>query len=48
MDVVNDWMKENAVSGREVFVTADNRAAVKLYEGFGYRMIDYRMLGAMP
>ena len=44
MDAANAWMKSKHVHGLEVFVTAQNPAAVKLYERHGYKIIDHRML----
>ncbi len=38
-------MTAQGVRGREVFVTAQNTAAVRLYERHGYRVVDHRMLG---
>ncbi|WP_407570200.1 GNAT family N-acetyltransferase [Deinococcus altitudinis] len=44
-----DWMDAQGVSGREVFVTALNPAAVRLYERHGFGVADYRMLArAVP
>jgi len=48
MDAAEGWMNAQGVQGREVFVTSENIAAVKLYERFGYRVVDARMLGAAP
>ncbi len=39
------WMDTQQVSGREVFVTALNPAAVALYRRHGFEVADYRMLG---
>jgi GNAT superfamily N-acetyltransferase len=44
MRAVDAWMTARGVRGREVFVTANNVAAVKLYERFGYSAFDFRML----
>lgn len=38
------WMDAQGVSGREVFVTALNPAAVALYRRHGFEVADYRML----
>jgi len=38
------WMDAQNVSGREVFVTALNPAAVALYRRHGFEVADYRML----
>ena len=48
MQAADAWMKTQGAEGREVFVTATNKAAVKLYERFGYQKVDYRMLGVKP
>ena len=48
MDAADTWMSAQGVQGREVFVTSENVAAVGLYERFGYRVVDARMLGAAP
>ncbi len=45
MAAAEAWMKERGVAGREVFVTTQNHAALRLYERFGYRPVDSRMLG---
>lgn len=45
MTAAGDWMTAQGVRGREVFVTAQNTAAVRLYERHGYRVVDHRMLG---
>ena len=45
MTAAGDWMTAQGVRGREVFVTAHNTAAVRLYERHGYRVVDHRMLG---
>ncbi|SDX23268.1 Acetyltransferase (GNAT) family protein [Marininema mesophilum] len=37
------WFAEKGISSRQVFVTANNLAAVRLYERLGYQVIDYRM-----
>ena len=44
MKAAHEWMDEQGVQGRQVFVTAANEAAVKLYQRHGYRVADYRML----
>lgn len=48
MTAADAWMQAQQVEGRQVYVTTDNRAAVKVYERFGYRAVDARMLGAAP
>lgn len=48
MDAAEGWMSAQGVQGREVFVTSENVAAVRLYERFGYRVVDARMLGPVP
>lgn len=48
MEAADSWMATQGVLGREVFVTAENVPALKLYERFGYRVVDARMLGAAP
>jgi ribosomal protein S18 acetylase RimI-like enzyme len=42
------WMDAQQVSGREVFVTALNPAAVALYRRHGFEVADYRMLARGP
>lgn len=42
-----DWMKEQKAQGKMVNVTAQNEAAVKLYQKQGFKLIDYRMLGKL-
>jgi ribosomal protein S18 acetylase RimI-like enzyme len=42
------WMDQQGVSGREVFVTALNPAAVRLYRRHGFEVADYRMLARAP
>ena len=42
------WMDAQQVSGKEVFVTALNPAAVALYRRHGFDVADYRMLAAGP
>ena len=44
MKAAHEWMDEQGVQGRQVFVTAANQAAVKLYQRYGYQVADYRML----
>ncbi|MBB6097350.1 ribosomal protein S18 acetylase RimI-like enzyme [Deinobacterium chartae] len=46
MQAAHRWMDTHSVRGHEVFVTAANSAAVKLYERHGYRVVDHRMLGS--
>lgn len=48
MDAADAWMSAQGVLGREVFVTSENVAAVRLYERFGYKVVDARMLGSAP
>lgn len=48
MDAADAWMGAQGVLGREVFVTSENVAAVRLYERFGYKVVDARMLGPAP
>lgn len=48
MQAAEDWMAAGGTEGREVFVTAANTPALKLYERFGYRVVDARMLGPAP
>lgn len=38
------WFRECGISTRQVFVTSNNLAAVKLYASMGYRIADYRMM----
>ena len=42
------WMDAQNVSGKEVFVTALNPAAVALYRRHGFEVADYRMLASGP
>jgi GNAT superfamily N-acetyltransferase len=44
MNAAGNWMSEQGVRGRQVYVTIANSAATRLYERHGYRSIDYRML----
>ena len=44
LNAAHDWMKRSAVVVRQVFVTAENSAAVGLYERHGYTVVDHRML----
>ncbi|WP_139492180.1 GNAT family N-acetyltransferase [Brevibacillus dissolubilis] len=44
MQAGEDWFASKGLSRGQVFVTANNPAAVKLYESFGYVIADYRML----
>jgi GNAT superfamily N-acetyltransferase len=48
MQAADGWMAAQGAEGREVFVTAVNTPALKLYEHFGYRVVDARMLGPAP
>lgn len=48
MKAADGWMAAQGAEGREVFVTSENTPAVKLYERFGYRVMDARMLGPAP
>lgn len=48
MGAADRWMDKRNVEGREVFVTNVNTAALKVYERFGYRVVDCRMLGPAP
>lgn len=48
MQAADGWMAAQGAEGREVFVTATNTPALKLYERFGYRVVDARMLGPAP
>ncbi|SFS41211.1 GNAT family N-acetyltransferase [Marininema halotolerans] len=38
------WFAKKGISSRQVFVTSNNLAAVRLYESMGYRVADYRMI----
>ncbi len=42
------WMDQQGVYGREVFVTALNPAAVRLYRRHGFEVADHRMLAPAP
>lgn len=44
LDAASVWMKTRAVGGREVYVTAQNGSAVRLYERHDYSVVDHRML----
>lgn len=48
MTAAHAWMAARGVRGRQVYVTAANAAAVRLYERHGYRVADHRMLGGPP
>ena len=48
MEAATSWMAWRGVIAREVFVTAQNPGAVALYERFGFRSIDHRMLAGPP
>lgn len=48
MEAADSWMGAQGALGREVFVTSENTPALKLYERFGYRVVDARMLGPAP
>lgn len=47
MKAAHEWMDKQGVQGRQVYVTAANEAAVKLYQRHGYRVVDYRMLAGV-
>lgn len=47
MDAVDGWFAWRGVAAREVFVTASNTTAVRVYERQGYRLSDQRMLGVV-
>jgi len=44
MDDALGWMREEGVVGAEVFVTAENRAALGRYRAHGLTVVDHRML----
>lgn len=44
MNSATSWMREQGVKGRQVYVTIDNAAAVRLYERHGFKSVDTRML----
>jgi ribosomal protein S18 acetylase RimI-like enzyme len=46
LDAATQWMVDQGVAARELFVTAANQAALGLYQSRGYRVVDHRMLGA--
>jgi ribosomal protein S18 acetylase RimI-like enzyme len=48
LDAADGWMRDQQVAAREVFVTAANEAAVRLYTAHGYSVVDHRMLAASP
>lgn len=48
MAAANQWMRDRGLRHAEVFVTAANRGAVKLYERAGYRLADFRMFAPLP
>lgn len=48
LEAAHAWMAAQRVFGREVFVTAANAAATKLYERHGYRVVDLRMMAPRP
>lgn len=41
------WMKQRGLGAVEVFVTADNAAAVKLYRRGGFEVVDHRMIARL-
>lgn len=47
MQAALNWMKEQNAQGKIVNVTAQNEAAVKLYQKHGFKLMDYRMLGKL-
>lgn len=47
MDAGRAWMEARGLRAAEVFVTADNIAARKVYERSGYRLVDERMLARL-
>ena len=44
IDAANQWMARRGVPAAEVFVTAENSAAVNAYRRAGYEMVDQRMI----
>lgn len=44
MEEGEKWFRDNGIKLQQVFVTANNPHAVRLYESFGYRIADYRMM----
>lgn len=47
MDAGRAWMEERGLRAAEVFVTADNVAARKIYERGGFHTVDHRMLARL-
>lgn len=41
------WMKQRGHAAGEVFVSADNPAAIKVYRRGGYEIVDHRMLARL-
>ena len=44
MDAAQTWMRQQGLRAAEVFVTADNAAALALYRRSGFHITDHRML----
>ncbi len=44
MNAALDWMSSRGCVGSEVYVSANNQAAVSLYEELGYQVSDLRLL----
>ena len=44
MEWVDYWLKAHDTELSEIFVTQENGEALRLYEAFGYRTVDIRML----
>ena len=47
MDACHAWMKQRGLGSAEVFVTAENRAAVRVYQRSGYEIVDHRLIARL-
>lgn len=44
MDACHEWMRTRGLRAAEVFVTAENQAAVRVYQKAGYHIVDHRLI----
>ena len=47
MDASTQWMQERGLRSAEVFVTADNAAALRVYKRARYGVVDYRLIAQL-